>query len=379
MLDPTSQENLINQASLDNTTNEFTVSRYPLKVGDGETQEYPHWVMFYITSRRSDVGAAEVVNNPTSRKITTDISNSNRPDKIEGDALENLARGLAVVGSAQILGGVGRSLARTFGAGRRVTRGFGTAGALAGAGAGLGIAKKILPVGSDQDRVVLNKAIALYVKDVPSSSYKADYDTSDIGPLGGLSGALDAISGAADGGGVTGALEGAKAALEQAGGAMGNLILRQNPRAFQGIGNITGLVSSSAGIAPNPFTAQIFKNVGFRKFNFSYVFLPKDYDEMIQVLDIIKTFKLYMHPTLKQENFILGYPGEFKIEYWHKDQRNKHLFQIGNCYLTDMEVKYGGQDFVTFKDTNGMPTEINMTLSFTEIELLTRNRIEEGY
>jgi hypothetical protein len=43
-----------------------------------------------------------------------------------------------------------------------------------------------------------------------------------------------------------------------------------------------------------------------------------------------------------------------------------------------MQVDYGGEQFSTF--SNGAPTEIDMTLSFRELELLTKESIRtNGY
>ena len=42
-----------------------------------------------------------------------------------------------------------------------------------------------------------------------------------------------------------------------------------------------------------------------------------------------------------------------------------------------MSVEYGGDIFSTFSD--GKPVEVNLTLKFKELELLTKERILEGY
>jgi len=53
--------------------------------------------------------------------------------------------------------------------------------------------------------------------------------------------------------------------------------------------------------------------------------------------------------------------------------------RLPNCALTDLKVEYGGSDFTTFKGTNGAPSEMTLQLSFTELEILTADRIEQGY
>jgi hypothetical protein len=45
-----------------------------------------------------------------------------------------------------------------------------------------------------------------------------------------------------------------------------------------------------------------------------------------------------------------------------------------------MGVTYGGSDgFNTVIGTRGAPSEINITLTFTELEVLTNDRIADGF
>jgi hypothetical protein len=48
-----------------------------------------------------------------------------------------------------------------------------------------------------------------------------------------------------------------------------------------------------------------------------------------------------------------------------------------SAVLTDMTVNYSPQgQFNTFE--NGMPTQINITLQFTELSTLTKEKIQDG-
>jgi hypothetical protein len=76
---------------------------------------------------------------------------------------------------------------------------------------------------------------------------------------------------------------------------------------------------------------------------------------------------------------MLNYPAEFNIVYYHKQSRNPELFRISNCALIDLSIEYGGNDFTTFRNNPGVPTEIAMKLTFTELEVLSRERIEAGF
>jgi len=59
----------------------------------------------------------------------------------------------------------------------------------------------------------------------------------------------------------------------------------------------------------------------------------------------------------------------------YKDAKNDHVHQFGDCVLIDMGVKYGTNDFVTFKNSNGIPAEIVVSLTFREIVPINANRV----
>ena len=76
-------------------------------------------------------------------------------------------------------------------------------------------------------------------------------------------------------------------------------------------------------------------------------------------------------------------PNEFNIDYMYKGQQNSFMNKIGNCVLSDMDVTYGGDKFAAFRLTqnefgNGAPpTETTVTLTFRELDILTRDLVEE--
>lgn len=140
----------------------------------------------------------------------------------------------------------------------------------------------------------------------------------------------------------------------------------------------TGGISKLTGLAPNPRKEQLFKNVNFRTFTFDYQFYPRTPAEAKEVEDIIYEFKYHMHPEFKDaNNFLYVYPSEFDIFYYNGTQENMHVNRHTSCVLTDMTVNYApnGQ-FTSFPD--GTPTQINITLTFKELALLTKDKIEGG-
>ena len=84
-----------------------------------------------------------------------------------------------------------------------------------------------------------------------------------------------------------------------------------------------------------------------------------------------------MLPEITAEKLFYIYPSEFDIEYFYKDSPNRYLHKFARCALVNMEVDYGGDQFVTFQD--GSPVEIGLTLTFRELEQLTSERAADGY
>jgi hypothetical protein len=85
-----------------------------------------------------------------------------------------------------------------------------------------------------------------------------------------------------------------------------------------------------------------------------------------------------MHPELAAGGAFFLYPSEFEIAYYYNNKENGYFNKIATCALTDLQVDYGGEQFSSF--SNGAPTEINLTLSFRELELITKESIRSrGY
>jgi hypothetical protein len=66
----------------------------------------------------------------------------------------------------------------------------------------------------------------------------------------------------------------------------------------------------------------------------------------------------------------------FKIQYMYNNQLNTKLPQPLMCYLRNVSTTYNGASMVFHSDGN--PTEIDLSLSFTEFRALTKQDILEG-
>lgn len=217
--------------------------------------------------------------------------------------------------------------------------------------------------------VRITDVITLHIQDRPAVNYSAQYTEDSLGTLGGLLGRTD-VSQIKNSGDLPqlGKEAGQAAALQLLNtvGGIGGSIVNSRRLLETGIKNIT-----------NPFREQFFERIDFRTFNFRHTFMPKNQTEANNVRSIINQFKFHMHPELVgTKNLMFLYPSEFDIKYMYRENENDYFNKISTCVLEDMNVEYGGDIFSTFED--GRPVEVNMTLRFKELELLTKERIKEA-
>ena len=138
-------------------------------------------------------------------------------------------------------------------------------------------------------------------------------------------------------------------------------------------------LSAQSGLAANPMKENIFKSVEFRTFTLDYKFFPRNPAEAQNVLNIIREFKIHMHPEYKDSNnFVFIFPSEFDIFYYNNGKENLNLHRHTSCVLTDLNINYTPNGmFNAFE--NGMPTQIDISMSFKELAILTKKQIEENY
>lgn len=210
----------------------------------------------------------------------------------------------------------------------------------------------------------LKKAIALHVPNQLSIRYQMDWTAEDTAAYQmAATGGTELVKAM-----TTGNLTNASGTVNA---IVASLALSKGPQA--------AALSAQSGLASNPKKENLFKSVEFRTFSLDYKFFPRNPTEAQNVLSIIKEFKLHMHPEYKDtNNFVFIYPSEFDIFYYNNGKENLNLHRHTSCVLTDMNVNYTPNGmFNAFE--NGMPTQIDITLSFKELAILTKKQIEENY
>jgi hypothetical protein len=207
-----------------------------------------------------------------------------------------------------------------------------------------------------------------------SQAYQAARNSGDVqGIVQNLAGdnAIDAVkqaavASAASVGPQIAAALGAAAASGMVGAAAGAAV----GNALGGIGQ--GALAG-AGLAVNPHLAVLFTGPRFRVHQFNYKITPKSAGESTALTETIKQFKLAMAPSVDGLAFF-DYPNEFYIRF---PANSQHLFRIGASVLTDFTVNYTPDGGSYFHD-NGAPVSVAMSLSFTEIDVITKAKIQEG-
>jgi len=127
-----------------------------------------------------------------------------------------------------------------------------------------------------------------------------------------------------------------------------------------------------------------FKGVDKREFTYDFKMKPRSKKEADKIAEIIYAFKFNMLPEFggdSKRGRVLVTPNTFDIQYMYVNAENQYLHRIAECYLSDMEVEYGGTKYKTF-DGNAKgapPVETSISLTFKEIELITREKVMVGF
>jgi hypothetical protein len=336
-----------------NATYEVNNYMYPSDLMAPDGRYGGNYAIFYINvvedSKLFDDKSVQTVNDLTPRDSgDLDAMKLTNNQLIGANAAVNTLAGL-----------VGGSIA--FGKG---LTGAAKGAALANVGTvGVGVAATLAP-DTKRAKKRLKTAIALHIPNQLSIRYGMQWSEDDTAALAMAAAGGSEIMKAMSEGGNTKDVTDVGAAI------IANIALSKGPQASAN--------SKALGLAANPKKEQIFKGVDFRTFAFDYQFYPRSPEEAQNVLNIIEQFKYHMHPEFKDtNNFIYVYPSEFDVFYYQGGNENLNLHRHTSCVLTEMNINYTPNgSFTAF--ANGMPTQINVTLAFRELALLSKEKIKDG-
>ena len=228
--------------------------------------------------------------------------------------------------------------------------------------------------------VRMDTAITLYMPPSVQVSYGANYTDTEIGAAAavGAQAYNDIVSGKSLGDTVN-------KSLKSLGPELGDGMIRKALGAIDMIPGLEGaleVVEMQRGFIKAPRMELAFKGIPKRSFQYDFKMLPKSAEEAEEIQKIVRAFKLNMLPEMVQGSANrLTMPNTFDIQYMYNGGENQYLHKISTCVLESMNVTYGGDRYKTFEaNANGAPpVEVQITLAFKEMDLITREKANQGF
>jgi hypothetical protein len=139
------------------------------------------------------------------------------------------------------------------------------------------------------------------------------------------------------------------------------------------------LLLRSQGIAFNPNLQLLFDGINFRDYQMAFTFTPYSKQEADTVAKIIEMFKKHSAPRLNSGGGGMFFipPSIFEPKFYFEGRENRKINRIAKSVITSVDVNYAPNGFSTYAD--GAPVQTQLTIQFKEIELITRELIENGY
>jgi hypothetical protein len=133
---------------------------------------------------------------------------------------------------------------------------------------------------------------------------------------------------------------------------------------------ISRLAQATAGVVRNPHLTTIFEGVKLKTYQFTWKLAPQSAAEAKTLNSIITTLKSLMHPQLAAGGFALEYPYLASVEFTNINDAIAP--NVRDSFITGMQINGGGTGPLAFyKD--GQPVAIDLSLSFQEINIQTRD------
>lgn len=241
---------------------------------------------------------------------------------------------------------------------------------------------------------VAKSFISLYMPDGLIANYNQDYNdislTDSMGPLLNTIRGIDQLAGKTINDIYTsGKVSSSEEAISLAKKVWSSV--SSDPAAISAITNKIGQYTSSdfgnallqaQGYAFNPQLQMIYRGTGFRSFDLSFTFTPNSKEEAQMVNNIIYAFKYFAAPTLASgkssiESMFLIPPAIFNVKFKINGVENTYLPKYADCVLNDISVNYAPNGYAAHVD--GAPIQTQLSLHFTEIEIVERDRLSKGY
>lgn len=148
----------------------------------------------------------------------------------------------------------------------------------------------------------------------------------------------------------------------------------------------SALYQNNYGNIRDPLIAFTYSIPDPRTFQYDFLMAPRNKQELYDIWNIIKTLKFYSHMQIQGNGAVRYYnmPGRFKIKYYTEGNENIWLGKTKILGLTNIQssIDTSNIGFILndFDKVSGNPPKvIAVTMSFTELSILNRDDINEGY
>ena len=209
--------------------------------------------------------------------------------------------------------------------------------------------------------------VKLYIPSALEYKYSANWNKVSFGALGAALGGAGNAIGAAGATAANSLFENfIKGALEQA-------------PATEGV-NLNSILGGAFGVTFNDNTMQTFEKMNVREFSFDYIMTARNKTEEQDIKDIIKFFKMGMHPSSRRSgtnnSLFLEYPYIFRIVQSGRKDVSQFLPQTKYCALTNVSVNYTPDNVLSLTPNNFVQA-VRLSLTFSEMTTMTRQDIHE--
>lgn len=229
----------------------------------------------------------------------------------------------------------------------------------------------------ERGKFIPKESVSLYMPDTIMLNQQVNYDNISLTELLGNIGF--AVEGVSRGSSILDAITSDASMTEKFKTLSSEPIFEEMAGRFIGGSSMAGFALSKSGRAINPQMEVIFKNVHFRNFQYNFNFTPKNQKETEEVHKIITFFRKHQLPSIDTGGVGRYYtlPSQFQINYSFNGKENGYLHKFSPVVLRSVVVDYSQHGWATHAD--GSPVHIVMILHFQEIDIMTREKVEQGY
>ena len=133
----------------------------------------------------------------------------------------------------------------------------------------------------------------------------------------------------------------------------------------------------SQGKVYNPNVELLYTMPGMRAYDFSFSFVPKDEGETRMMNQIIKNFRKWSAPK-ETDGGMFEVPHVWQIEYMTGGRANENMNKFKPAACQSVTVQANPQMSMHVAHEDGAPIETVMSLSFREVDIITRKDHDDG-